>query len=74
MVQASLGQYFSMITDPAPCKAPKVERKEIQSLPPTWLPAGDDAASIILHSLQVKELEKESEDREKAVEKDEKNR
>lgn len=40
----------------------------------TWLPAGDDAASIILHSLQVKELEKESEDREKAVEKDEKKR
>lgn len=70
VLQVSRGQYFN---DYRLCslKVPKVEGKEIQSLPRTCQPAGDNAASIILHSLQVKELGKESEDREKAVEKDE---
>lgn len=53
-------------------KVPKAEGREIQSLPLTWEPAEDYTASIILHSLQVKEKGEESEDREKAVEKDEK--
>lgn len=53
-------------------KVPKEEGREIQSLSLTWEPAEDNTASIILHSLQVKEKGEESEDREKAVEKDEK--
>lgn len=36
-------------------KVPMVEGKEIQSLPSTGQPTGEDTASIILHLLEVKE-------------------